>query len=226
MMHCRLSIVRYPKRMGWAGFLSMAVFRFPLWVNRIGFWKLMGCGRNGTFDKSPDWQQWALLEVGNHATTPTFIQKWWKLFRCEIWTLQLQPIEGHGTWDGQTCFGQLPKQTDYEGRIAVLTRATIRLSKLNSFWKHVPAVADSMATADGFITSIGIGEVPLVKQATFSIWASKAQMKNYAYRMKEHADVIRKTHSENWYSEEMFVRFTILSSEGSIKGVNPLERIS
>jgi hypothetical protein len=52
-----LTIVRYPRYIGWAGFLSMAIFRLPLWFNnQIVFWKLMGCGKNGTFDKSPDWR--------------------------------------------------------------------------------------------------------------------------------------------------------------------------
>jgi hypothetical protein len=42
----------------------MAIHRFPLWFNKkISFFKLMGCGKNGTFDKNPDWQQWGILTV-------------------------------------------------------------------------------------------------------------------------------------------------------------------
>jgi hypothetical protein len=41
--------------------------------------------------------------------------------------------------------------------------------------------------------------------------------------MKEHAEVIRKTRQENWYSEDMFVRFKILASIGIINGSNPLQ---
>ena len=210
----------------------------------------MGSGRNGTFDKTPDWRQWAVLTVGMEqlpvgslrgsvssdstkelndiqqqpgtdsianyqlptANRPrSFIQKYWKLFGCTATTFILEPIEGHGLWDGKEVFGTLPKQTAYEGEIAVLTRATIRLKKLKNFWSNVNAVASQMAGAEGFITSYGIGEVPLIKQATFSIWQSKEHMKNFAYKMKDHADVIRKTHKENWYSEEMFVRFKVLA---------------
>lgn len=82
---------------------------------------------------------------------------------------------------------------DYDGPIAVLTRATIRLSKLNSFWKNVDGVAQQMAGAHGLITSIGIGEVPFIKQATFSIWENKELMKAFAYQMHQHQDVIKKT---------------------------------
>ena len=200
----------------------------------------MGCGKNGTFDKTPDWRQWAVLQVcslesvvcgstSNSTTdhkpqTTDFLHSWWKFFGCEVWSLVLEPIEGHGTWDGIECFGALPKQTDYEGRIGILTRATIRLNKLNRFWKQVDGVAHQMAGAEGFITSLGIGEVPWIKQATFSIWESKAHMKQFAYQMQEHAEVIRKTRKENWYSEDMFVRFRILHSTGNFHGNDPLER--
>ncbi len=174
----------------------------------------MGCGKNGTFDKHPDWNQWAILinSESPYPITIPFIDGWIKLFNAKVSTITLQPIEGHGTWDGKEAFGQLPKQTDYEGKIAVLTRATIRLSKLTAFWSNVEGVAKQMATADGLITSIGIGEVPFIKQATFSIWESKKQMKDFAYKMKEHAEVIRKTKKEDWYSEEMFVRFKIIET--------------
>lgn len=223
-MVCRLTVTRYPKWMGWAGLLSMALFRLPLWLSRKHtFWKLMGTGRNGSFDKQPDWLQWALLEVSegfdpDKPLTPGMIQRWWRFFNCEQWTMLLEPIEGHGSWDGKKCFGALEKQTGYDGRIAVLTRATIRLSQLNRFWGHVDAVAASMANADGFVFSLGIGELPFIKQATFSIWESKEQMKAFSYGMRAHTEVIRKTRLENWYSEEMFVRFRIISCEGSLRG--------
>lgn len=226
-MIATLSIVRYPSYLGWAGFLSMALFRLPLWLSsKVYFYKLMGCGRNGTFDKTPDWRQWALLTISKTADAgfrPTFIKAWWKLFGVEIWELELEPIEGHGTWDGKQVFGELPKQTNYEGPIGILTRATIRLSQLGRFWSHVDAIANRMASAEGFVTSVGIGEVPWIKQATFSIWESKEQMRQFAYKMKEHAEVVKKTHQEKWYTEDMFVRFKPLKSSGSLNGKLPFE---
>jgi len=256
-MICTLTIVRYPKYFGWAGFLSMAVFHFSLFLNKsISFYKLMGCGKNGTFDKTPDWRQWAILMVNRQEAlgkeaesknqepsnkqqelrtqnleyktqnsklqTSNFLNTWFKLFNAEVLTIVLQPIEGHGTWDGKAVFGKLPKQTEYEGLIAVLTRATIRLSKLQYFWANVDAVASQMLAAKGFVTSFGIGEVPFIKQATFSIWDSKADMKNFAYNLHQHKDVIRKTHKEDWYSEDMFTRFIPIACYGTINGSNPL----
>jgi hypothetical protein len=245
-MYATLTIVRYPAWLSWAGFLSMAVFRLPMWLNgKVSFWKLLGCGKNGTFDKTPDLQQWGIITVHKEIATQgninytidnvqvrnaihtsyygSFITKWWRMFNCETWTIVLQPIEGHGLWDGKKAFGDLPKTSAYEGSIAVLTRATIHLDKLKSFWANVDGVVRLMAAAPGFVTSLGIGEVPWIKQATFSVWQSKASMKDYAYKMREHAEVIRKTRQENWYKEEMFVRFEILASYGMLNNKNPLK---
>jgi len=232
-----LTIIRYRKRYIPFALLAMAIHRLPLWISKkIAFYKLLGCGKNGTFDKNPDWQQWGILTVNNSSTGTdnnatasmkslygAFIAEWLQFFNCETCTFFLEPIEGHGTWDGNEPFGNLPKQTAYNGPIAILTRATIRLSKLAAFWKNVDRVAVQMSGANGFITSIGVGEMPYIKQATFSIWHNKESMKNFAYQMKEHTDVIVKTRKENWYSEDMFVRFKPLKVTGSIKGVNPLE---
>ncbi|MEL4383258.1 hypothetical protein, partial [Shewanella algae] len=62
-----------------------------------------------------------------NSKLPTFLLAWWRFFGCEKWELVLNPVEGHGYWDGKKVFGELPRKTDYEGPIAVLTRATIRL---------------------------------------------------------------------------------------------------
>jgi hypothetical protein len=242
-MKVSLTIIRYRRRFIPFAFVAMALWRLPLWRSRHNnFYKLMGCGRNGTFDKTPDLQQWAIMtgissieEVNEDFLKQpdylcrlygSFIAGWLHFFGCEVWTVLLQPTEGHGTWDGKEPFGKLPKQGNFGGPVAVLTRATIRISRLGQFWKHVDGVASRMAGAEGFITSLGVGEVPWIKQATFSVWQSREAMKGFAYKMKEHADVVRKTHEQKWYSEDMFVRFSIIGSTGSINKRNPLEGIA
>ena len=240
-MTSTLTIIRYKKRYILFAFLAMAIFRVPLGLNkRCSFWKLMGSGKNGTFDKTPDLQQWAILSVSNfkfkevqlkHYSREillqklygTLIRKWLTIFNCETITYLLEPIEGHGLWDNKKVFGELPPKSDFEGQIATLTRATIRLSKLKSFWQNVNGVASKMSGASGFITSYGIGEIPWIKQATFSIWQSKEAMKNFAYQMKEHQEVIQKTRQQKWYSEDMFVRFKINGCIGTVNGINPLK---
>jgi hypothetical protein len=255
-MICTITIVRYPNWFGWGGFLSMAIFRLPLVLNKkISFWKLMGTGKNGSFDKTPDLKQWAILTVENTESSEAindldsnsssidinngeasniasylslrygkWMVKWWQLFHCEIWTILLDPMEGHGLWDGKQPFTKVATNSPYQGPIAILTRATIKLSKLKNFWTNVGAVANKMSAAKGFMGSFGIGEVPWIKQATFSIWESKEDMKLFAYKMQEHTSVINKTRKEKWYSEDLFMRFIPLGSLGSIKGIDPLKR--
>lgn len=231
-----LTIIRYPKRYTWFALVAMAIHRFPLWLNKnISFYKLLGCGKSGSFDKHPDWQQWGILTVQDREANGLdqqtiisllygkFISKWFRFFNCETWTILLQPLEGHGKWDNKEPFGQPAKQAEYNGLIAVLTRATIRLSKLKAFWQNVGAAANEMASSPGFITSLGIGELPYIKQATFSIWNNTTDMKVFAYQTHNHKKIIQKTRKERWYSEDMFVRFKPLKTFGTLNGNDPLE---
>jgi len=198
----------------------MAFFHFPLFLNRkLKFYKLMGSGKNGTFDIMPDFNQWAIMvfyeaekyhEADLKPLLGNFILGWWKFFKADTRYFLLEPYAGHGTWDGNTFVDPKNKTADPEGKIAVLTRATIRLSRLKHFWTAVPKTADQLEANKGFIYSIGIGEIPFIKQATFSVWESIEDMKAFAYKKMAHQDVIRRTRKESWYSEEMFLRFRIL----------------
>jgi len=202
----------------------MAIFHVPLFLNkRILFYKLLGTGKNGTFDIHPDFNQWALLffyksESDVHfksqediqTLSGTFIWRWWKWFGVKTKIIHLQPYTALGTWDKHPLIEPHQIEKDPGGQIAILTRATIRLSRLTAFWKSVPPTAKDMDKNPGFIYSIGIGEVPFVKQATLSIWESLDHMKRFAYQKSEHQEVIRRTRKEKWYSEEMFMRFKLV----------------
>jgi len=226
-----LTIVRYRKSLIPFALLAMAIHRLPLiFTKQCTFWKLLGSGRNGTFDLQPDWQQWGLLAVWDDREAfdrfynDSFINSWWNTFTTEKWTIVCEPLQSHGKWDSKEPFGK-PDIKVIDGPVAVLTRATIRLNKLKHFWANVDSVANIMADTPGFITSFGIGEAPVYRQATFSIWKSIEDVKAFAYTSKEHAEVIKKTRNENWYSEELFARFKIVDSLGTINGKNPLKGI-
>jgi len=66
-------------------------------------------------------------------------------------------------------------------------------------------------------------EMPYIKQATFSIWENKEAMKQFCLSNEPAHAVIKKTRKENWYSEDMFVRFRPLTTYGTIKGNDPLQ---
>ena len=226
-----LTIVRYRKAFIPVALFAMAIHRIPLWLQKgCTFWKLLGSGRNGTFDLQPDWQQWGLLAVWDSRedfeqfNQRSFINKWWNMFTYERWTLLCYPLQSHGKWDGKEPFGDADIK-NYIGPVAVLTRATINISRLKNFWANVDGVASLMKDAPGFITSFGIGEAPVYRQATFSVWRSIGDVKAFAYASKEHAEVIKKTRLEKWYSEELFARFIPIESIGTINGKDPLQGI-
>ena len=196
----------------------------------------MGSGKNGTFDIWPDFNQWAVmvfyeadqfpdtdLNTLSKAMVGRFVMAWWTFFKVKTGVFLLEPYAGHGTWDGQSFIDPKEKNPDPEGKIAVLTRASIRLSRLKQFWQAVPSTAEKLEENKGFIYSIGIGEIPFVKQATFSIWESVEDMKAFAYKKMAHQDVIRRTRKESWYSEEMFLRFRILHDNVKLSPSSPLE---
>lgn len=225
-------IVRYRQVFVPLAILAMAVHRIPLSLNKAcTFWKLMGCGKNGSFDLTPDWQQWALMTVWKSEEDlkkfqqNSFIAWWWKKFTTEQWVLLSVPLASHGKWDGKDPFKMSNYESNYTGPVAVLTRATIRFSKLAQFWSNVEPVAVIMSKAPGFISSIGIGEAPFFRQATLSIWKDMESMKTFAYGSPEHAEVIRKTRKLNWYSEELFARFRLISGTGTNKGEDPIKEI-
>lgn len=224
-----LTIVRYRKLFIPFALLAMAIHRLPLMMQKgCSFYKLLGSGKNGTFDLKPDWQQWGLLacwETQNNFDqfhNRSFVSSWWKFLCTERWTILCEPLQSHGQWSGKEPFGK-PISNEINGPIAVLTRATIRFKRLKNFWANVDAVANMMSAAPGYITSFGIGEAPVYRQATFSIWNSINDVKAFAYQSPEHAEVIKKTRSENWYSEELFARFKPLASFGTLNGTDPLK---
>ncbi|UEG51527.1 DUF3291 domain-containing protein [Mucilaginibacter daejeonensis] len=222
-----ITMVRYRKALIPFALLAMAVHRLPLALQKgCCFWKLMGSGKGGTFSLNPDWQQWSLLTVWDDQQElerfyeRSFILSWWKKLSTEQWTIWLSPLQAHGKWDGKEPFKASEQQ--HTGPVAVLTRATIRFNRLKNFWAHVDEAAKSMLEAEGYINSFGVGEAPAYRQATFSVWESLDDVKNYAYRSRTHADIIKKTRAEGWYSEELFARFKPLKAWGTLNGVDPL----
>lgn len=197
----------------------------------LKFWKLLGTGDGGGFSLRPNFGRYGLFQVwGSAADFDEFrenslVMKRYRKRAAEVWTVKLLPTKAHGKWSGKNPFEHLtePNKT---APIAVLTRAAINLSKLRRFWSFVPATSREINSAPGLIASIGVGEAPFFRQATFSLWRSAADMQNFAYKSAVHREVIKLTRAENWYAEEMFARFTPVASEGTWNGRDPLGELN
>lgn len=108
------------------------------------------------------------------------------------------------------------------GPVAVLTRASIRARRLVAFYRSVPSVEELLRRQDGCLASIGMGEWPVARQATFSLWRDAAAVRAFAYRGAAHRQVIERVRADDWYAEELFARFVPYASEGTWDGADPL----
>jgi heme-degrading monooxygenase HmoA len=91
------------------------------------------------------------------------------------------------------------------------------LHKAPAFWRHAPAAQTSLEAAPGVQLAVGLGEAPFLRQATFSVWDSVADMNAYS-RGGAHRDAIQAAATHQFFSESMFVRFVPLSITGTWKG--------
>jgi hypothetical protein len=98
-------------------------------------------------------------------------------------------------------------------------RPSIRLAR---FWKAVPRPAADLSTHPAHLASVGVGDLPVVRQATFSLWSSLEGAQDFAYRRAAHREVIDRTRSEDWYSSELFARFRPVAASGTWDGRDPL----
>jgi hypothetical protein len=110
----------------------------------------------------------------------------------------------------------------WDGPVAALTHARLRASRARRFWAAVPPVAAELAGARGLCLRLGIGEAPVGVQGTFSVWASTAALTDFAYHAPAHRDAVRRTHAEGWYAEELFARFALLQTTGTVWGSDPV----
>ncbi len=184
----------------------------------LQFFKLMGSGAGKGFSIRPDFSTYCFLgvwESRNYAALFFDASPAYQRFEnhsTEQKTIFLQATKVKGQWNKTQPFDIVPANPDLP--IAVLTRASINRNRLWEFWQHVPENEKSIAQAKGLIFSKGVGELPLVEQATVSIWESKEAMFQFAYKNEIHRNTIQKTHARNWYSEEMFAEFQVIDKKG------------
>jgi hypothetical protein len=192
----------------------------------LHFAKLLGTGDGHTFTvRDADPRHWGLLATWSSvAAAQAFesgpVARGWARLAHERLRVDLRPLASRGLWSGRRPFGA-PMPTPYDGPVAAVTRARIAARKMATFWRAVPPVSADLAQCAGVRLAVGIGEAPIGLQGTFSLWSSGDALTEFAHRRAPHVEVVARTATERWYSEELFARFAVLSVEGTFRGRTP-----
>jgi hypothetical protein len=139
----------------------------------------------------------------------------------EAWHVRLRALGGHGRWRGVDPLDGM-ERGQRDGAVAVITRADVRLRSSRAFGRAGREVDTELHAAGGLIDVVGIGEAPVGRLATFSLWKSMADLREFVYRMPRHQQVIQETRDGDWYTEELFARFEPYASSGTWHGRDPL----
>lgn len=204
----------------------MALDRFLLSrISGVSFYKSVGTGTGEKFTPSDaDPEVWGLIAVTSDLSqleSSRLIRSWQKISTSQM-KLLLEPISSHGSWAGKEPF-VVKAETKTDGRIVAITRARIKWNLNFLFWRSVPPVTQSLRSQPGLIKAIGIGEAPIGLQGTLSIWEDGASLRAFAYKGATHAAVIDATKKHQWYSEELFARFSLLEMSGTIEKADTAE---
>lgn len=198
-------------------FAQMGISLLNSW-NHSGllFSKHLGVGAGNGFSVWPDFSTYAFLGVFESQQASDDFFEYNQRWR----TLSLQSnairgwdavaIKGHGTWNGVNPFELVADPGN--GPILVLTRASIVWYKSILFWLNVSHASKYLSEKKGLLFAKGVGEFPLLEQATLSLWESEEILDNFAYKSQEHVPMIKKTRALKWYSEEMFIRMRVLKT--------------
>jgi len=226
--------------------ITLSFFRFSRWRDRawaltmmggarlamarvpdLSFWKLCGSGTGEGFTPIPNTGVYAILCVWPDRQTATQRIRETSIFARyrnraqEHWTVFLSPTSVRGEWSGTEPFS--PVTEPVSGPLAALTRATIKPGILVKFWGRVPDISAMIGSDPNVVFKIGIGEVPMLHQVTFSIWPGASEMAAFARKGGPHAAAIQAVRDGAWFREELYARFAILGDTGTWGGVSPLE---
>ncbi|MBA3943112.1 MAG: spheroidene monooxygenase [Herpetosiphonaceae bacterium] len=194
----------------------------------MSFWRLLGSSR-GLAAGPWEPQRYGLFTVWDNAAaldafeTNSRIMRRYRRLAEEVWTVRLAPVRWHGVWGRTNPFAEALPTAEVDGSPwAILTRAAIRPRSVHTFLQASAPVTVQLGRQPGLIASVGLGEVPLLFQATFSLWHDLRSAQAFAYDHPLHKEVIRRTRSEGWYREDLFARFRPTASYGTWDRLDPL----
>jgi heme-degrading monooxygenase HmoA len=188
----------------------------------VRFAKLLGTGTGRSFTpRDADPTRWGLLTCWSDATAAAAFEtgpvcRSWDAVARERFRADLAPLRARGLWSGEQPFGE-PHPRRTTGRVAAVTRARLAVRRSHRFWSAVPPVSADLHRAGGLLAALGVGEAPVGLQGTVSLWRDDAALRAFA-GSAAHRAVVARTPDEGWYAEELFARFEVLGTSGTLDG--------
>ncbi len=200
-------------------------------VRGLRFAQVLGSGWGGGFGLWPGLNYQGIFaafdaeDAAHEFATASEVAQAYRHRSLEHFGAVLACTSSRGSWSGHT----MAQHTDSTSQaqpdaaddhpIAALTRASIRPRRAVQFWRHAPATHQALAQAAGCRVAVGLGEAPLLRQATFSVWDSAQKMHAYA-RRGAHQTAIEAAWGDGLFSESLFVRFRPLWLAGNWAGMS------
>lgn len=222
------------KHQGW-GWLRLVAGATPYKdVPGLTMVKVMGSGHGGGFSLRPSATHQGLictfshLDLAQKFLESPAVQAYRERAR-ECWTGVLTVQSARGHWDKQIWQASSSEAMGDQGQaqasmtaqpaapFAVLTRASIIPTKAMAFWRYAPAAQADLDKSPGCLLAMGLGEAPLVRQCTFSLWQDTAAMLNYAHQ-GAHQVASAAAYKHQFFSESLFVRMQVLQMAGVWRG--------
>jgi hypothetical protein len=218
-----LLLARLPRRhVPWA--VGRLVRGPAAWHTEAGlrFARVLGSGQGGGFGLRPGLDHQGLflmfddLADAMHCLAASSRIAAYRERAEECLVAVLQVSSARGRWSGQGMRAVVPSPGP-GAPVVALTRASIRATQALRFWRHSPPSEAALAAAPGCRLAVGLGEAPVLRQATLSLWDDAAAMTAFA-RHGAHQRAIEASWREGYFSEWMFVRFVPHLVQGRWQG--------
>lgn len=183
--------------------------------------QVLGSGYEGGFGLRPSFTRHGLMgffadETCARAFLAGDFVAGYRRRASELFCAVLTPVSCRGRWSGFTL--DLPTQTlAPDTPVAALTRGSIHPLRAPLFWSKAAPAQAAVENAPGCQLAVGLGEAPLLRQATFSLWDSVAAMDAYA-RHGAHLAAIKASQQQGYFTESMFLRCVPRQVHGTWKG--------
>ena len=138
------------------------------------------------------------------------------------WHTRLQPLRATTNgWTGMPALVDAEQPVADDEPVAVLTYGRLDFRAVHHFLRSSARAEGDALEHPGLIASTGLARPPRLV-ATFSLWRTAAEMRQYAYRGDGHTAAMREMRRPHFHHEYLFARFRPYGAQGEWNGREPL----